>query len=210
MKASIIFISIFTNRGYGFSYFKNMNLSRFTFLCIAVCLGSLASCSAPSSASSPVPSSSSAGRDSALASQVFTEVNSYRTANGKAALSRHAGLDRLAQQHSDYLAKTGGSYDLYGKNVSHFGFDGRAVMARQAYKITSMGENVIASTDRSAKRLVNSWVASKGHDYNMRNDWFCTGVGTTITPDGMGITTQIFGTAPSTFHRESTDRFNRR
>ena len=187
-----------------------MDPSRFTLLCAAACLGSLASCSAPSSAASPRSSSSSAGRDAALASQVFKEVNSYRTSNGKAALSRHAGLDQLAQQHSDYLAKTGGSYDLYGKNVSHFGFDGRVVMARQAFKIPSMGENVIASTDRSAKGLVNRWAASKGHDYNMRNDWFCTGVGTTVTPDGMGITTQIFGTAPSTSHRESTDRYNRR
>lgn len=187
-----------------------MNLSRYTLLCAAACLGSFASCSAPSSSASPEPSSLSAGRDAALASQVFKGVDSYRTSNGKAALSRHASLDQLAQQQSDYLAKTGGSYDLYGKNVSHVDFDGRAVMARQAYKIPSMGENVIASTDRSAKGLVNRCAASKGHIYNMRNDWFCTGAGTTVTPDGMGITTQIFGTAPSTSDRESTDRYNRR
>lgn len=187
-----------------------MNSSRCILLLAAACLGALASCSSPSSATSPGLSSSSPGRDSALASQVFSEVNSYRSANGKSILSRHAGLDRLAQQHSDYLAKTGGSYDLYGKNVSHFGFDGRAVMARQAFKITSLGENVIASPDRSAKHLVNCWAASKGHEHNLRSDWYCTGVGTAVTREGMGITTQIFGNSPSTSHRELTDRYNRR
>lgn len=174
------------------------------------CLGALGSCSAPSSANALGHTSSSVARDDALEDRIFAEVNAYRTRNGKAVLCRHPGLDRLAQQHSDYLAKTGGSYDLYGKNVSHIGFEGRVVMARQAYKITSLGENVIASTDRSAKYLVNHWSASKGHDHNLRSDWHCTGVGTAVTPEGMGITTQIYGNSPSTSHRDTTNRYNRR
>jgi uncharacterized protein YkwD len=155
-----------------------------------------------------MPVSSSFGSQASLSDQVFAEVNSYRSSIGKPALQRHAGLDRLAQQHCDYLAKTGGSYGLYGKNVSHIGFEGRALSAKQTYKIMSLGENVVASSDKSAKHLVKLWAGSKGHAHNMRSDWVCTGVGTAITPDVQVISTQIFGVSPSTSHRGMTDRFS--
>lgn len=187
-----------------------MKTSPYTLLCAAALVGALASCSSPSPTVSRVPVSSSFGSQAALSDQVFSEVNSYRRAIGKPALRRHAGLDRLAQQHCDYLAKTGGSYGLYGKNVSHIGFEGRALAAKQSYKITSLGENVVASSDKSAKHLVNLWAGSKGHEHNMRSDWECAGVATAITADGQVISTQIFGNSPSTSHREMTDRFSRR
>jgi uncharacterized protein YkwD len=151
---------------------------------------------------------SSIQRDATLENQILVEVNAYRASKGMKALHRHAGLDRLALQHSEFLAKTQGSYGLYGKSVSHIGFEQRALTAKQAYQIKSSGENVIASTDRSAKRLVKFWEASEGHEYNMRSDWFCTGIGSAVTPEGKVITTQIFGVSPSTSHRDMADRFS--
>lgn len=185
-----------------------MKYSRYAMLCATAFFGALSSCSDLPPAAPGGSATSSIGRDTALADRVFAEVNSYRVSKGKAALSRHSGLDRLAQQHSDYLVKTGGCYDLYGKSVSHIGFDHRALTAKQAYGIKSVGENVIASTDRSAKRLVNHWVVSRGHEHNLSTDWFCTGVGSAVTPEGKVITTQIFGVSPSTSHRVMADRFS--
>jgi uncharacterized protein YkwD len=185
-----------------------MKTSPYTLLCAAALFGVLASCSSPSPTVARVPVSSSFGSQSALSDQVFREVNSYRTSKGKSPLRRHAGLDRLAQQHCDYLAKTGG-YGLYGKNVSHIGFEGRALAAKQSYSIMSLGENVVASSDRSAKHLVKLWAGSKSHEHNMRSDWACTGIATAVTPDGQVISTQLFGIEPSESHRGMADRFSR-
>ena len=186
-----------------------MKTSPYTKLCAAALAGVLASCSSPSPTISRVPVSASFGSDSSLSGKVFAEVNSYRASNGKAALQRHAGLDCLAQQHCDYLVKTAGSYSMYGKNISHVGFESRALTAHQAYKISSLGENVVSSTNHSAKHLVELWASSKNHDHNMKTDWTCTGVATAVTADGQVISTQLFGTSPSSSHLDFKQRMNR-
>jgi uncharacterized protein YkwD len=176
----------------------------------AALAGVLASCSSSSATDSGMPVYSSVKNDSSLSAKVFTEVNSYRATKGKAALQRHAGLDRLAQKHCDYLVKTAGSYELYGKNVSHIGFEGRALVARQAYNIKNLGENVVSSKSHSAKHLVEAWSRSKSHELNMRSDWYCTGVATAVAPDGSVISTQLFGSAPSLSQMDpNLQRFNR-
>lgn len=156
-----------------------------------------------------MPVSSSPKGETPLSGKVFAEVNSYRASKGKTALKRHPGLDRLAQQHCDHLVKTAGSYSMYGRNISHTGFESRALTARQAYKINNLGENVVSSTVHSAKRLVDLWAVSKSHDYNMSADWSYTGVATAITADGQVISTQLFGTSPSTSCLTLKQRFNR-
>jgi uncharacterized protein YkwD len=177
-----------------------MKTSPYTLLCATALVGALASCSSPQPTVARVPVSSSLGSEAALSDQVFAEVNSYRASKGKPMLQRHAGLDRLAQQHCDYLAKNGDKAGLHGKYVGHQGFEGRSDMARFQYKITTIGENVVASTNRSPKHLINLWVGSKGHEHNMRGDWTCTGIATAVNAQGMVVSTQIFGSAPSSSH----------
>ncbi len=177
-----------------------MKTSQYTQLCAAALVGVLASCSSPSTTVTRVPVSSSLGREAMLSDQVFAEVNSYRSSKGKSALQRHAGLDRLAQQHCDYLAENGEKQSLHGKYVSHYGFEGRSDMARHQYRIMTLGENVVASSNRSPKHLLNLWSGSKGHEHNMRGDWTCTGVATSVNAQGMVVSTQLFGTAPSSSH----------
>lgn len=184
-----------------------MKTSSFTLMFAVALAGVLASCSAPPSTINRIPVSSSLGREATLSDRVFAEVNSYRASKGKVALQRHAGLDRLAQQHCDYLVKNGGNYSLHGKHVSHVGFEGRALTARHSHKIMSFGENVVASTNHSPKHLINLWAGSNGHEQNMRNDWSCTGVATAVNAQGMVISTQVFGSAPSTSHRGMAERF---
>ncbi|MBC7979804.1 MAG: CAP domain-containing protein [Armatimonadetes bacterium] len=170
--------------------------------------GVLASCST-SPETTRIPVSSTMGPDKSLTSQVFNEVNSYRNAKGAGTLKRHPGLDRLAQQHSEYLLKNRGKFDIYGKNVSHMGFEGRTLAARQAYKINSLAENVASASNASSKHLVDLWASSEGHNHNMKSDWNCTGIGIAVDTDGMVFATQLFGSAASSSHMEMTNRFNR-
>lgn len=185
-----------------------MKTSHNILLLAAVFACVLPSCSAPSPTVAKMPVSRSMGNDSSLAGQVFQEVNSYRASKGKSALVRHAGLDRLAQKHCDYLVKTRGSYGLHGKNVSHIGFESRVALARHKYSISSIGENVVSSTTKSSSHLVNLWIGSKGHEHNMRGDWTCTGVATAVTPEGTVISTQVFGTNPGDANLEHPNYFN--
>ncbi len=157
-------------------------------------LGLLASCSSPSTPVTRVPVSTSSGKSSSspLSGQVFNEVNSYRVRNGKSTLERHAGLDQLAQEHCEYIAKTcGGS----GTNINHNNFSTRAFNANRYFHIPSVGENVVSSSTKTSSHLLSLWVSSESHEKNMRGSWTYTGIGTATAPDGMVISTQIFGSS---------------
>lgn len=183
-----------------------MKSSPYLKLSAIVLAGLLASCSSPSPDLTRVPVSLTRGSDSSLNGKIFDGVNIYRAAKGKSILKRHAGLDAIAQKHCEYLAKNCGSS---GMNIGHIGFEGRALVARQAYDITSIGENVASSTTKSADRLVDLWKSSKTHDHNMCSDWTYAGIGTAFTSDGMVISTQVFGGSENHGYLESKNRYTR-
>ncbi len=174
------------------------------------CMVALASCASPPATTSVPTSATTTSRpDASLSGRLFQEVNHYRRSRGVQSLPRHAGLDRLAQQHCEFLRKNRGKFSLHGRNVSHLGFDGRAMAARTRYQMQSLGENVVAATasgNDTAPRLVRQWVASKDHEHTMRSAWTHTGVGVVVDDDGMMFSTQLFGAANST-QMEMTDRF---
>jgi uncharacterized protein YkwD len=162
---------------------------------VLVCLGGLLASCGPQLATTKVPVSASAHRESSLTSSLFSEVNAYRISVGTKSIVRHPGLDRLAQEHCEFLRKNRGKFDIYGANVSHYGFEGRALAARQCYNMDSLAENVICSHGaNTAKGLVKSWAASRNHEYNMRSSWACSGIGVVVDNDGTIFATQIFGT----------------
>jgi uncharacterized protein YkwD len=176
----------------------------------AVAVAALASC-----ASQPSPKkqhvSASARPDSSLSGQVFDAVNSYRSQRGASTLQRHAGLDRLAQEHCEYLRQHRGTFKLHGKNVSHFGFDGRALAARERYQMQNVSENVAAAHSpgkNPAPVIVKLWEGSKDHESNMRDSWSHTGVGVVVDKDGMVFVTQLFATV-SNSQLATRERFNR-
>ena len=175
-----------------------------------VIVATLASC-----ATQPQPNkllvSASTSPQSSLSAQVFEEVNAYRKAHGASALQRHAGLDRLAQGHCEYLREHRGTFKLYGKNVSHFGFDGRTLAARERYQMQNVSENVVAANytgNSTARVLVKLWEGSKGHESNMRQSWSHSGIGVVKDSDGMVFVTQIFATV-SNSQLSNRERFNR-
>lgn len=157
--------------------------------------GLLASCSSPTpTVTVPVSSTSTKAVSGSLSGQVFSEVNSYRALKGKSSLERHAGLDQLAQQHCEYLAK---NCEGRGTNINHDGFGNRAFSASRYFNILSIGENVVSSNTKSASHLRSLWESSKSHEKNMRENWKYTGIGIATAPDGMVISTQIFGSGES-------------
>jgi uncharacterized protein YkwD len=174
------------------------------------CAGALASCaSQPETKRMPV--SATLRPDSSLSGQVLQEVNTYRRSHGASDLQRHAGLDRLAQEHCEYLRQNRGKFQLHGKNVSHFGFEGRALLARERYQMNNVSENVAAATNPGSKpapTFVRLWAESKDHEKNMRSEWTHTGVGVVVDDDGMVYSTQLFATV-SNSQLSTRERFNR-
>ena len=174
-----------------------------------VCAGALASCASQPPAHKMLVSAS-LHPDSSLSGRIFQEVNSYRRSHGAADLQRHAGLDRLAQEHCEYLRQHHGEFQLYGKNVSHFGFEGRALMAREVYKMENVSENVAAANHpgaNSASIIVKLWAESKDHEYNMRSSWSQSGIGVVVDSDGTVYATQLFATVNNS-QMTTRERFN--
>ena len=174
------------------------------------CAGALASC-----ASKPEPVkmqvSASLRSDSSPSGKVFQEVNSYRRSIGKQDLQRHPGLDKLAQDHCEYLRKHRGEFSLYGANVSHIGFEGRVAVARARYQMSNMSENVASANhpgQAPAPILVSLWKGSKGHHKNMSDDWTHTGVGLVTDSDGTVFSSQLFGVVNCS-QMSSRERFTR-
>jgi uncharacterized protein YkwD len=134
--------------------------------------------------------------DPSVAGRLFDEINAYRQSQGLSGLQRHAGLDRLAREHCEYLRQNRGTFSLYGRNVSHYGFDGRALVAREQYQMASVSENVAATNQpgNPAPILLALWRDSKDHHKNMTDDWTCSGVGVVVDSDGMVFATQLFAT----------------
>lgn len=200
-KAAAIFAF---SKGVDFSY-RTRVLSRMsrmkthpTLKVIAVaCVGALASC-ATKPETQRVPVSGAIRPDTSLTGKVLQEVNSYRRARGVADLQRHGGLDRLAQEHCEFLRQHRGTFTLSGHNVSHIGFEGRTLAARELYRMENIGENVAATPSggsNPAPALVTLWQNSKSHEYNMRSPWTYTGIGMVVDKDGMVFCTQLFSTA---------------
>jgi uncharacterized protein YkwD len=176
---------------------------------VVACVGALASC-ATQPVTTKMPVSATLRPDSSLSGQVFQEVNSYRRSHGASELQRHAGLDRLAQEHCEYLRSHRGQFGLYGKNDSHVGFEARTLVARERYQMQNVSENVAAANHpgkSAAPVLVKLWSESKDHEFNMRQDWTHTGVGVVVDSDGTVFSTQIFATVAN-FQMTTRNRFN--
>ncbi len=171
-----------------------------------VCVASLASCANPPAGPSHIPVSASSSADNSLSSRLFSDINAYRRSQGGQDLQRHSGLDKLAQSHSEYLRKHRGNFSINGKNVSHFGFDARTIVAREHLNMSNVSENVAASPN--ARDILPLWKLSKDHHKNMLDNWIYSGIGVVVDSDGMIFATQIFST-PNLSHRSTRERFNR-
>ena len=128
---------------------------------------------------------------------------------GSVPLPRHPGLDRLAQNHVDFLKANRGKFGLHGRNVSHDGFEARAMIAREKYGIAIVSENVAAGGQGMPKPenvLLEVLLDSASHRHHLMESWQFTGVGVSVADDGMVFAAQMFGTA-AIRQKSLTERF---
>lgn len=154
----------------------------------------LASCG-PQLTTTTVPMSSQpvSKGDGTLEGSIHAQVNSFRSSVGRKEVRRHAGLDKMAQQHSDYMRASRGKSS--GGSLTHFGFEERALKAQRMMSMGEVAEN-IATCSRQGNNavpvLVNAWKNSTGHMKNMKGQWDVTGIGVSVDSDGTVFATQIF------------------
>jgi uncharacterized protein YkwD len=173
---------------------KNPICFSFVIPALAVLLAPCAPGLEPSATTVPV-STVSAGHDR-LAGSIRAQVNAYRQSLGKPALRRHAGLDRLARQHAEFMRRNRGKF---GKgtagNLTHHGFEERTLMAQRGMGMSDVGENVgtCQGAASAVGTLVEAWKRSKGHQMNLKGGWTQTGIGVVVDHDGTVFATQLFG-----------------
>lgn len=154
-----------------------------------------------------VPMSAGAANpgDHSLAGKLHAQVNSHRGGIGKSSLPRHAGLDRLARQHSEFMVRNRGK--IKG-GLTHYGFEERALAAQRLMGMSNVAENIATCSggfSSPASTLVNAWKNSSGHAKNMKGRWDATGIGVAVAPDGTVFATQIFASKNHS-HMAMTDR----
>lgn len=126
------------------------------------------------------------------AQQIFNASNVARVSNGKAAMTRSCGLDKIAQAQArdmalrNYFAHMNPegmqpwdrlaagtlkdySWVIDGKAVSDISFNGVAENAAKGYK--------------SAQAVIDGWIVSEGHKHNLLNvDYTHVGTGVYYDP----------------------------
>ncbi len=147
------------------------------------------------SSSSAVPGEASRS-SKGVADQLERSLNRYRSSIGKQAISRHAGLDALARRHCEFMARNRGKFTLGSENISHYGFEERALLAKRRFGMGNCAENVAGGVIRGdiASQLTQAWTTSSKHVYNLKQDWHATGIGVYVASDGFVYATQIFAT----------------
>lgn len=118
----------------------------------------------------------SGGFNSGHETSFVSLINSHRTANGLAALTRNSSLDAEARAWSQQMAANGG---LSHSNLSRF-----------LPPWSSVGENV--GVGGSVSSIFGGLTASSGHNANMLGDFTHIGVGVWVDGSGTLWTTHVF------------------
>ena len=156
----------------------------------------LTSCAPSSSSDGGVTNHQRSQKTSSTTNELYRAINQYRKSKGIKPLERHRGLDNLAYQHSRYMAENRGQFTLGSKNISHYGFENRARVAKTSFRMVHVAENVAGGkiSGNIPQKLLESWNLSNKHANNLKADWDVTGLGVHITEDGIVYATQLFAT----------------
>ena len=120
---------------------------------------------------------------SSTALEVVKLTNQVRSEHSLKPLRSNCLLFKAAQNHTEYMVKTG--------TITHTGSDGSSVgvrVKRVGYEYSAVAENV-ASEQQNPSQVVDSWMNSSGHRKNILNPNY--------TEIGVGYSnnywTQVFG-----------------
>jgi uncharacterized protein YkwD len=126
-----------------------------------------------------------------LGSRLREAGNSYRRSSGKSALSRHAGLVQMAQQHSESMARRG--------RLDHQGSASRTDEVSARYGMNAKAENVMrwhVKAGRSPQAMLKVWTDSSQHRRNLLGPYGVTGIGIAQDEQGNIWVTQIYAPDP--------------
>lgn len=120
-----------------------------------------------------------------LVEDVLSYTNKFRKSKRLAPLEMQEELNRIAQKHTDDMAR--------GKvGFGHEGFDAREARARKYFPgATHFAENV-AYGSHTGKDVVDGWKSSSGHRRNMLGPYKYIGIGVARNRRGVLYYTQLF------------------
>lgn len=157
---------------------------------IGIALMAVLLVSRPALAREPFPEKTSSA-PTTVESYIHTLINQIRIENHLPVLKMSSSLQRLAREHSRYMAEN--AYLGHGKD------DGRDFKSRiEKSKIKgwrAVGENVGRSYGYrdNAQTIVAGWMESRPHRKNiLSQDYDTTGIGTAVDENGTLYATQIF------------------
>ncbi len=162
-----------------------------------VLLGSLFGLAALSSSCGPLGGSEAGGNHKVVNAAGLQDLgvrireagNAYRRSNGKSPLANHAGLQEMAQKHSEAMARSG--------KLDHAGSESRNGIAQSKYQIGATGENVMRQHGRDAQAMLQTWINSAPHRRTLlESSYAVTGLGIAQDEQGNVWVTQIFGWKP--------------
>lgn len=126
-----------------------------------------------------------------LGSRLREAGNSYRRSSGKASLARHPGLDQMARQHSESMARRG--------KLDHQGTASRGDEVSARYGMNAKAENVMrwhVKAGRSPQAMLKVWTDSSQHRRNLLGPYAVTGLGMAQDEQGNIWVTQIYAPVP--------------
>jgi hypothetical protein len=78
------------------------------------------------------------GKDRQELARLEADINRYRSSFGKAPFPRHAGLDKMAREHCEFMAMNPGKFKLGSTIITHYGFEERSLRAQRQYGMLSL------------------------------------------------------------------------
>jgi uncharacterized protein YkwD len=118
-----------------------------------------------------------------IENQIFKLVNDHRIDIGKQALKQNSFANSLAKEHTLYM--------IDEKKISHDNFDQRFEKLSSTEKAFKIGENV-ASGQKTAQSVMNSWLNSSGHRKNIEGDFTHIGISAIKNKSDIYYFTQLF------------------
>ncbi|MCY7336127.1 MAG: CAP domain-containing protein [Chamaesiphon sp.] len=116
----------------------------------------------------------------------YNLVNRYRQSRNLPPLVADPAISAQAKAHSEEMARS--------STMSHDGFNQRADSVSKTIVYRSAAENVAFNAGHGQPELVavKGWIASPGHQRNMRGQYDLTGIGVAQNAKGEYYFTQIF------------------
>lgn len=133
----------------------------------------------------PVYSHQDGLSDAAYRQAILHYVNVYRIKHHLAPLTLKNTISQEAQKHSRDMAVSATPF-------GHHGFNQRIQRLYQKYPKSRGGAENVAYYKLDAKKLVDAWIASRGHRQNILGNYNLTGIGIAHNKKGWGYYTQIF------------------